>query len=348
MPSFVINGRDVSQGKAYIIAELSANHQQSLSRALELVSLAKRHGADAVKLQTYTPDTMTLDSDRPEFMIDALPPWNGRKLYDLYAEAMTPWEWHEALFARAREEGLDCFSSPFDPSAVDFLEQFDPPAYKVASFEVTDLPLIEHIARQGRPVIMSTGMANLAEISTAVETVKRAGAPLALLKCTSAYPSPPESMHLRTIPHLAEAFQVVAGLSDHSMGTAVPVAAVALGARIIEKHFTLSRAEPGPDSSFSLEPHEFQQMVDAVRVAEQAVGDVSYALSEKEQASRLYRRSLFVTKPVRKGEKLTPENVRSIRPGHGLQPEHLQRVLDSVAAEDLEPGTPLDWRLLTQ
>jgi N-acetylneuraminate synthase len=346
--SFVIRDRPIGAGRpTYIIAELSANHNQSFDRAVELVRAAKQCGADAVKLQTYTPDTITIDADGPQFRHGSDSLWAGKRLYDLYGEAYTPWEWQPKLKALADELGLDLFSTPFDPTAVDFLERMGVPAYKVASFELVDLPLIERISRTGKPLIASTGMATLAEIAEAVDAARRAGAGgIALLKCTSAYPAPPEEMNLRTIPHLAEAFGVPAGLSDHTMGIAVPVAAVALGACIIEKHFTLSRAEPGPDSAFSLEPHEFRAMVEGVRTAERALGAIHYGLCGRDEASRVFRRSLFVVQDVRAGEPFTEENVRSIRPGHGLPPKFLGAVLGRRAAGDLVRGTALHWGLI--
>jgi N-acetylneuraminate synthase len=343
-----IGGRRIGAGSpVYVIAELSANHGQSFEQAARLVRAAKQVGADAVKLQTYTADTLTIRSDRPEFRVGGGTLWDGRTLYDLYSEAYTPWEWQPKLKALADDLGLDLFSTPFDPSAVEFLEQMDVPAYKVASFELVDLPLIERIARAGKPVIMSTGMATLAEIADAVDVARRAGAAgIVLLKCTSAYPAPPEEMNLRTIPHLAEAFGVPAGLSDHTLGIAVPVAAVALGACVIEKHFTLSRAEPGPDSAFSLEPDEFRAMVDGVRMAEKALGTVHYGLSGKDEASRVFRRSLYVVEDIQAGQPLTVQNVRSIRPGHGLSPKYLTAVLGRRASQYLAKGTPLNWDLV--
>jgi N-acetylneuraminate synthase len=341
-----ISGRNIGLGHpAYIIAELSANHNQDFDEAVKLVHAAHEAGADALKLQTYTADTLTIDCDRSYFQIGKGTLWEGKNLYKLYGEAYTPWEWQPKLARLANELGMDCFSTPFDASAVDFLESMDVPAYKVASFEVVDIPLLEKIGSTGKPVIMSTGMASLAEISEAVETLHRSGTrEIALLKCTSAYPAAPDTMNLRTIPHLAEAFGVPAGLSDHTLGVAVPVAAVSLGACIIEKHFTISRSVPGPDSAFSLEPAEFQAMVDAVRVAEQALGAVQYGLKPSEEASRVFRRSLFIVKDVPKGEPLTAENVRSIRPGHGMSPRHLSEIIGRIASEDLERGTPLQWR----
>jgi pseudaminic acid synthase len=338
---FEASARTWGAGRTYIIAELSANHGGSLESAKRVVRAMGQSGADAVKLQTYTPDTMTIDSPKDYFTVGKGTMWEGRTLHDLYAEAHTPWEWQPELFALANELGMDCFSTPFDKTAVDFLEELNPPAYKVASFELVDLPLIEYIASKGRPIIMSTGMGTLAEISDAVEVVKSAGVPLALLKCTSAYPSLPESMNLRTIPHLADAFGVPTGLSDHTMGVSVPVAAVALGACIVEKHFTLSREIPGPDSSFSLEPDEFKTMVDSVRVTEKALGKVNYTLTEKEEASKVFRRSLFVVKDVKAGESFTNQNVRSIRPGYGIAPSNVDRVIGRKSATDIERGTPL-------
>jgi pseudaminic acid synthase len=342
-----VQQQTVNTPRTYIIAELSANHGGSLDHACETMRAMKTAGADAVKLQTYTPDTMTINCDREEFQVGTGTLWAGRGLYDLYEEAHTPWDWHPRLFELAAKLGMDCFSTPFDPTAVDFLEQFDPPVYKVASFELVDLPLIEYIASKGRPIIMSTGMGSLAEISEAVEVIQAAGVPLTLLKCTSAYPSPPESMNLRTIPHLSQAFGVPTGLSDHTLGIAVPVAAVAVGACVIEKHFTLSRNDPGPDSAFSLEPAEFRAMVDAVRVTEKALGKVNYQITEKEQASKAFRRSLFVVQDVKAGEEFTAENVRSIRPGHGLPPKFIKSVIGKRASQDIARGTPLSDDLLS-
>jgi N-acetylneuraminate synthase len=347
MHTFAINGRAIGPGRpTYIIAELSANHNQDINEALKLIRAAHEAGADAIKLQTYTPDTITIDSDKDYFQIKGTI-WEGKSLYKLYGEAYTPWEWHAQLKRAAEDLGMDLFSTPFDPTAVDFLQELNVPAYKIASFEVVDLPLIKRIAATGKPIIMSTGMADLAEIAEAVQAIRGTGNnALALLKCTSAYPSPPEAMNLRTIPHMAEAFGVPVGLSDHTIGVAVPVAAVSLGACIIEKHFTLARAVPGPDSAFSLEPHEFRQMVDEVRVAEQALGTVSYTVSAIEQPSRIFRRSLFVVRDVAAGEAFTHENVRSIRPAHGLPPKFLPEVIGRRAVRAIERGTPLSWDLL--
>ena len=328
--------------QALVVAELSANHNGDLSDAIKLIKAAGEAGVDAIKLQTYTADTLTLNCSSNDFIVDSAL-WRGRTLYELYSEAYTPWEWHEELFYYAKEIGLDCFSTPFDPSSVDFLETLNPPCYKIASFEIVDLPLIEYVASKGRPIIMSTGMATLAEISEAVDVVKAANVPLALLKCTSAYPSPPEALNLATIQHLGQAFDVPVGLSDHTLGIAVPVAAVALGARIIEKHFTLSRDEPGPDSAFSLEPHEFKAMVEAIRVAEKAVGTVQYGVTEHDAASRCFRRSLYAVKDIAEGEVFTHENVRSIRPGYGLPPKFLNSVIGRIATRSLPAGTPIDF-----
>jgi N-acetylneuraminate synthase len=343
MDKFNISGKSIQPGSpCYIIAEMSANHGQNFEAALELVRAAKQAGADAIKLQTYTPDTITIDSRRPEFLIGKGTLWEGRNLYELYGEAYTPWEWQPKLKAEAEKLGMDCFSTPFDDTAVDFLEEMNVPAHKIASFELVDTELLKKVAATGKPVIMSTGMSTLSEIDEAVRTLREAGCTqLALLKCTSAYPSLPEDMNLRTIPHLAEAFHVPVGLSDHTLGIAVPVAAVALGACIIEKHLTLRRSDGGPDAAFSLEPTEFRAMVDAVRVAEKALGKVNYEMSEKEQASRVFRRSLFVVKDMQAGEEFTRENVRSIRPGHGLPVKELDRVLGRKVTANLERGTPL-------
>ncbi|MNR75303.1 Pseudaminic acid synthase [compost metagenome] len=345
--NFQINGRVIGPGHpTYIIAELSANHHHSLERAIKHMEAAKAAGADAVKLQTYTADTMTIDCDAPPFQIKGTQ-WDGRTLYDLYAEAHTPWDWHYRLKAVADDLGLDLFSTPFDASAVDFLLELGVPAIKVASFELVDVPLLRRVARTGKPLIVSTGMSTLGEIEEAVGVIKAAGGEeLALLKCTSAYPSPPEAMNLRTIPNMAEAFQVPVGLSDHSLELAVPVAAVTLGACIIEKHFILSRAEKGPDSAFSLEPGEFKAMVDAVRATERALGSVSYGVDAKESENRVFRRSLFAVKAIKAGEAFTEENVRSIRPGHGLHPRYFDDVTGRTASQDIERGTPLSWHLV--
>jgi len=345
---FSMGNRYIGPGHpVYVIAELSANHNQNFDQAVRIIQAAKQSGADGVKLQTYTPGTITIRSDRDYFRIEGGTLWDGRTLYDLYAEAYTPWEWQPKLKQVADDLGIDLFSSAFDDTAVDFLEKMNVPAHKVASCEIVDTTLIEKMARTGKPLIMSTGMASLEEIEEAVQTARKAGAQqIALLKCTSAYPAPPEEMNLRTIPELFRRFDVPVGLSDHSMSAAVPVAAVALGACIIEKHLTLSRSEPGPDSAFSLEPQEFKEMVDAVRIAQKALEGVPFAIGPKEAGSRVFRRSLFVVRDVKQGEVFTAENVRSIRPAHGLHTRHLPEVLGRRAARDIECGTPLRWDLV--
>jgi pseudaminic acid synthase len=348
MRAITIGRRQIGPGQpCYVVAELSANHHQRFEKAVELVRAAKASGADAVKLQTYTPDTITIDCDTAHFRIGGGTLWEGKRLYDLYGEACTPWAWHPQLKELAESLGMDCFSSPFDASAVDFLETLGVPAYKIASFELVDLPLIRCVARTGKPVIMSTGMASLDEIAEAVDAARAAGArDLVLLACSSAYPSPPEAINLRRIPDLAARFDIVTGLSDHTLGIAVPIASVAMGACVIEKHFCLTRSEPGPDSAFSLEPGEFTAMVDAVRTAEKALGCAEYGVSAAERASQVFRRSLFVVKDVKTGERFTSDSVRSIRPGNGLHTRHLEEVLGRQAARDIPRGTPLSWDLV--
>jgi pseudaminic acid synthase len=332
---------------AFIIAEMSANHGGDLSRAMEIVRLAAEAGADAIKLQTYTADTMTLPSSAAPFRISG-GLWDGYTLYQLYEQAHTPWGWHEALFNEAARLGLICFSSPFDATAVDFLEQFNPPVYKLASFEVTDLPLVRKIASTGRPVIMSTGMANLEEITACVRTLRDHGCPdIAVLRCVSSYPANPADFDLATIPDIASRFDVVVGLSDHSMGHTVAVTSVALGGHLIEKHFIRSRSDGGPDASFSMEPHEFAELVRSVREAEAAVGGVRYGAGVAESANITFRRSLFVAKDMRAGDPFTAENVRVIRPGHGLAPDALDEVLSRHATQDIAAATPLDWSLVS-
>ena len=341
-PSVTIDGRRIGAGHPpYVIAEMSGNHNGSLERSLRLLDAAKAAGADAVKLQTYRPDTITIDHHAPEFIVDG-GLWGGRRLYELYQEAHTPWEWHADIFAHAREIGVTVFSSPFDPTAVELLESLGAPAYKIASPELVDLPLIRMVAGTGKPVIMSTGMATLPEIEEAVAAARDAGArELVVLHCTSAYPTPPEEANLATIPDLARRFGVVAGLSDHTLGTTVAVAAVALGAHVIEKHVTLDRSEGGVDSAFSLEPAELARLAEEARVAAAAIGAPAYAPTRSEATVLKNRRSLYVVAPVAKGERLTPENVRSIRPGLGLKPRHLDAVLGRRAARDLAFGEPL-------
>jgi pseudaminic acid synthase len=333
---------DFTNSKTFIIAELSANHGHKIDIAIESVRAAKRAGADAIKLQTYTADTLTIDCDNEYFTIkEGL--WKGRKLYDLYKEAYTPWEWHAELFRVAKEEGLICFSTPFDKTAVDFLEQFDPPAYKIASFEIQDIPLIEYTASKGRPLIMSTGIAELEDIELAVKTCRDTGNNnIVLLKCTSSYPAPIEEANLATIPDLNERFGVEVGLSDHTLGIVAPVVAVTIGARVIEKHFILDKSIGSPDASFSLDENEFTEMVAAVRQAEKAVGNVTYELTEKVKASRKFSRSLFVVKDIKVGEVFTEENVRSIRPGYGLHPKYLKELLGKKAERDMKKGEPIE------
>jgi N-acetylneuraminate synthase len=330
----------------FIVAELSANHNQSFTRAVELVRAAKAAGADAIKLQTYTPDTLTIACSNDYFRIRGTQ-WNGLTLHDLYAKAHTPWEWHAPLKALAQELGLEFFSSPFDSTAVDFLDELGVAAYKIASFEIVDIPLLRYVAGKGKPVIVSTGMAEVAEIEEALTALRDSGArKIALLKCTSGYPAAPDEMNLRTIPHMVATFGVPVGVSDHSLSTAVAIAAVSLGACIVEKHLTLSRVDGGPDSAFSLEPNEFEALVGAVRTAERALGTVRYGVSPAEEASRVFRRSLFVVDDVRAGEAFSAVNVRSIRPGHGLHPRHLPEVLTRRASQNISRGTPLAWALI--
>ena len=331
----------------FIIAELSANHLQNFDLAVDTIKAIKESGADAIKLQTYTPDTITIDSDNEYFQIKQDTLWDGKTLYELYKEAYTPWEWQPKLKELAEELDLIVFSSPFDRTAVDFLEGMNVPAYKVASFEITDIPLIEYIASKGKPVIISTGISTLSDIEEAVNACKRMGNhQISLLKCTSAYPAPFKEMNLRTIPNLKDTFKAVVGISDHTLGISVPIASVALGAKIIEKHFILDRNMGGPDAAFSLEPEEFRSMVKAVKEVESALGEVNYELTEKIKKSREFSRSLFIVEDVKAGDKLTPENVRSVRPGFGLHPRYLDRILGRKAKKDIKKGTPLDWDLV--
>ncbi len=335
---------DLSRDGVYIIAELSANHGGDMMIAKESIKNAKETGANAIKLQTYTTDTLTLDSDREDFIIKGGTLWDDRKLYDLYQEAYLPWEWHEELFTYAREIGIDIFSSPFDKTAVDFLEQFDPVAYKIASFEITDYELIRYAASKQKLMIISTGIATIDEIQDAVDICRSEGnEDIVLLKCTSAYPAPLEEANLKTIPNLAETFGVVAGFSDHTLGITAPVAAVALGARVIEKHFILDKSIGGPDVDFSLDKEEFAQMVKAVRDTEKLLGKVDYSMTEKKRKSRQFARSLYVAKDIKKGEVITEENIRSVRPGYGLHPKYLKDILRKRAVKDLPFATALRW-----
>lgn len=341
-----INDRIIGPGQpTYIIAELSANHHQSFDRAVEIIHLAHQAGADAVKLQTYTAETLTLDSDQPHFKIQQGTIWDGTKLFDLYQTAYTPWQWQPELKKIANQFGMDLFSSPFDETAVEFLETMKVPAYKIASFEIVDTGLLRKVAQTGKPVIVSTGMATIDEIELAVKTLADHGCDeVALLKCTSAYPSPVEAMNLKTIPDLSFRFQIPIGLSDHTLASQTAVVSVAMGASIVEKHLTISRKDAGPDSSFSLEPDEFSEMVQAIRTAEKTMGNVHYGPTECDQNNLAFRRSLFAVADIKAGEPFTQENVRSIRPGQGLEPRHIDEILESKAAEAIPRGTPLDWR----
>ena len=332
----------------FIIAELSANHNHLLDMAKKTILAAKNAGADAVKLQTYTADTITMASDKEWFKIRG-GLWDGYFLHDLYKEAYTPWEWHAELFEYARSIGLDIFSSPFDFTAVDFLERFEPSHYKIASFEIGDIPLIEYAASKGRPMIISTGIAELSDIEMAVRACRRMNNhKITLLKCTSSYPAPIEEANLLTIPNMRETFGVDVGLSDHTMGSSVAIASVALGASVIEKHFILDRELSGPDSSFSMEPSEFSLMVKSIREVESALGEVTYELSEKVKQSKVFARSLFVVENVSAGEKISSKNVRSIRPGNGLHPKYYHEVMEQHFTRDIEKGTPLDWTMVVR
>lgn len=343
----IIDGRKIGPAHPpYVIAEMSGNHNGDIERAFRLIDAAAEAGADAVKLQTYTADTITIDHDGPGFRLEG-GLWDGRTLHDLYREAHTPWDWHGPLFEHAKRRGISIFSSPFDGTAIDLLESLGAPAYKIASFELIDLPLIRRAARTGKPLIISTGLATLGEIEEGVAAARGAGATqILLLHCTSAYPTPPEEANLRTMAHMARGFDVPVGLSDHTMGVAVPVAAVALGAVAIEKHFTLARADGGPDAAFSLEASELKDMVAACRAAWAALGQVDYGVSPGEGTGRLVRRSLYVVADVAAGATLTETNVRSIRPGFGMLPKHLPDVLGRPATRALKRGEPLDWSMI--
>jgi pseudaminic acid synthase len=335
--------------RPYLIAEMSGNHNQSLERALEIVDAAAAHGADAIKLQTYTADTMTLNVRMPGFVIeDSKSLWAGRQLYELYEEAHTPWEWHAPIMERAASHGVHCFSTPFDASSVDFLESLHVPAYKIASFENTDLPLIRRVAATGKPMIMSTGMATAGEIDEAVRAAREAGCrDLVLLKCTSTYPATADNTNISTIPHMRTLFGCEVGLSDHTMGCGVSVAATALGASVIEKHFTLRRADGGVDSSFSMEPTELRQLREETERAWQAVGQVSYGPTAAELKSLAFRRSLYIAQDLQAGDVLTRQNLRSVRPGFGLAPKHLDSLLGQRIGQAAPAGTPMSWALLT-
>lgn len=336
-----------SENPAFIIAEISANHLQSYDKAVRLIKEVKKSGADAVKLQTYTPDTITIDCDNEYFQIKQGTIWDGTTLHKLYEKAYTPWQWQPKLKKIAEEEGLICFSSPFDKTAVDFLENMEVPAYKIASFEITDIPFIEYVASKAKPVIISTGIARLGDIEEAIAACKRVGnEDIILLKCTSAYPSPLEDINLNTIPNMAETFDTIVGISDHTLGNTVSLGAVALGAKVVEKHFTLKRSEGGPDAAFSMEPQEFKAMVQGIRDMEKALGKVTYELTEKQIRSKEHSRSLFVVKDIKEGELFTEENVKSIRPGFGLPTKYISEIVGKRAKYDIKKGTPMEWKML--
>lgn len=338
----LIDNFDIKK-KIFIIAELSANHGHNIDIAKKTIKAAKEAGADAIKIQTYTADTLTIDCDNEYFKLDNGTIWDGRTLYDLYSEAYTPWEWQKELMEYAHSLGLIFFSTPFDKTAVDFLEELDIPVYKIASFEIMDIPLIEYVASKGKPIIMSTGVATLGDIEEAINACKRMlNNQIILLKCTSSYPAKIEDANLNTVPNMKETFGVEVGLSDHTLGTTVPIVAVALGARVIEKHFILDKSIGGPDASFSLEPNEFKQMVDAIRDAEKALGKVDYTMDEKKKNSRILGRSLFVVNDMKAGEEFTEDNLRSIRPGYGLEPKHLNDIIGKISNQDIKRGTPME------
>ncbi|WP_449599052.1 pseudaminic acid synthase [Paenibacillus sp. Marseille-Q9583] len=347
--SIEIAGRGIGREcKPFIIAEMSGNHNQSLERALAIVEAAAKTGVDAIKLQTYTADTMTLNVNSVEFMINEEQSlWRGNSLYNLYKQAYTPWEWHTEIFNKCRELGIIAFSSPFDASAVDFLETLDVPAYKIASFENTDLPLIKKVAATGKPIIMSTGMASSAELAEAVQTARDFGCKqLILLKCTSTYPAEPTNSNLATIPHMKELFNCEVGLSDHTLGIGVSIASVAMGASVIEKHFTLSRADGGVDSAFSMEPHEMKDLVDEATKAWQSIGVISYGATDSEKDSRKLRRSIYASKAIKIGEQFSVDNIKIIRPGYGLPPKYFDRIIGRTAAVDIPKGTPINWDII--
>jgi pseudaminic acid synthase len=343
-----LSPRISSETPPFIVAEMSGNHNQSLERALEIVEAAAKVGVDALKIQTYTADTMTLDIDEGEFYInDSKSLWHGNSLYKLYQQAYTPWEWHEPIFNRCKELGIVGFSTPFDATAVDFLESLDVPCYKIASFENTDLPLIRKVASTGKPMIISTGMATVAELDEMVRTAREVGCQeLVLLKCTSTYPASPENTNLLTIPHLRDLFDVRVGLSDHTLGIGVAVASVALGASVIEKHFTLCRADGGVDAAFSMEPEEMRQLVLESKRAWQALGTIQYGTTEAEKESLKFRRSLYITKDMKAGDVLTPESLRAVRPGFGLPPKYYDMLLGKPIKQDSKKGTPVTWEAI--
>jgi pseudaminic acid synthase len=336
-----------NNSSCFIIAELSANHGGKIEIAIETIKAAKRAGADAIKLQTYTADTITLNSKKEYFKINQGTHWDGQYLHDLYKEAYLPWEWHEELFKVAKAEGLVCFSSPFDFTAVDFLEKLNCPIYKIASFEITDIPLIEYVASKGKPMIISTGIAEITDIELAIETCKKAGNnDITILKCTSAYPADPKDANLSTIDDIKQRFKVKTGLSDHTLGIEAPMIAVAMGATVIEKHFILDKSIGGADSHFSLDEKEFKKMVDAIRLTEKMIGEVDYKMSKSKKKSREFSRSLFIIKDVKKGEIISNENIRSIRPGFGLHPKELANIIGKKFSENQEKGTPISWNMI--
>ncbi|KKW18071.1 MAG: Pseudaminic acid synthase [Candidatus Kaiserbacteria bacterium GW2011_GWA1_50_28] len=347
---FKFGSRKLGLGQpVFIVAELSGNHNGDIERAKRIIDAARDAGADAVKFQTYTPDTMTIDTDAPEFVVKTNAAWRGKTLYELYSEAYTPWEWHKELFAHAKKRGLVYFSTPFDETAVDFLETLKVPLYKVASFEIVDIPLLGRIGKTRKPVIMSRGMASIDDIKLAIKTLKKFGTPeIILLQCVSAYPARPEDMNLSMIPDLRKRFKVLSGLSDHSLSHDVAVASVALGACVIEKHLTLTRADGGSDAAFSLEPQEFIELVKSIRLVEQAMGTPSYKLLKGEKENIRFRKSLYVVRDIKKGEKFTKGNVRSIRPGYGLAPKFYSRVIGKCATRDIKRATPLSLGLLAK
>jgi len=341
--SFTIN----NESPVFIIAELSANHNGSIITAIETIKAAKRAGADCIKLQTYTADTLTIDCNKEDFIVKSGSIWDGKTYYELYQEAYTPWEWHKELMQIAKEEGLICFSSPFDKTAVDFLENLNVPAYKIASFEITDIPLIEYVASKGKPIIISTGIAEIADIELALDACHRMGNNnIALLKCTSSYPAPIEEANMCMVKDLAERFKVVTGLSDHTMGSTVPVVATCFGAKIIEKHFILNHSIGGPDASFSMDEKEFTEMVKAVREAEKAIGVVDYTLTDKQVKGKDFCRSLYVVEDIKAGEVITEKNVRSIRPGFGLHPKHIKDIIGKTVNQNIQKGTPIGMELI--
>lgn len=334
----------LNEKKVFIIAELSANHGNDIKIAKKTILAAKESGADAVKIQTYTPDTMTINCDNEYFKLKSGTIWDGRSLYDLYKEAYTPWEWQRELMEYANELGLIFFSTPFDKTAVDFLEKLNVPAYKIASFEIRDIPLIKYVASKGKPILISTGIASISDIEDAINACIEIGNnQIILLKCTSSYPAEPKDANLVTMKNMKETFGVEVGLSDHTMGITVPIISVAMGARVIEKHFILDKSIGGPDSSFSMEPNEFQEMVNAVRIAELSLGKVDYSIDEKKKKNRLIGRSLFVVKDISPGEIFTEENLRSIRPGYGLAPKYLDEILGKKSNSHIKRGTPMEW-----